>query len=776
MPMAFSDHHSWFKSTVESIVLGTGSSKTKPSTVSSSSASSSASKILYTYTHALHGFSASLTPSELQALKRSPGFLYSTRDMPVEVDTTRSSKFIGLNAATGAWPASDYGKDLIIGVVDTGIWPESKSFSDDGFTEIPTRWRGRCEEGKRFNASMCNRKLIGARYFNKGLLSMNPPNLTIPFNSARDDDGHGTHTSSTAAGSYVADASYFGYAKGTAVGMAPRARLAMYKALWKQGATASDVIAAIDQAIIDGVDVLSLSLGIDVMYMYDDPVAIATFGAIQKGIFVATSAGNHGPYLGSLHNGTPWVTTVAAGTMDREFGGIIALGDHNHNHNHNRSTMIKGSTLYPGTKTTTLMQQRSPVIRLRYVSRCHDYEELRKKIEPRKPPSKSIVVCLDRNGTTLATQVYNLERAIAAKVAAVAAGVFISNNSDLTLVLQTSFPSVFLSRRRGGAALLNYIKTSSNPVASIRFGKTFLGAGPAAPSVASYSSRGPSVSCMNVLKPDIMAPGELILASWARDIRVTTTIDSGSLFNDFNLVSGTSMACPHVAGVAALIRGAHPEWSPAAIRSAMMTTSDPLNRSNETIKDMGNHQLPASPVAMGNGHINPNKALDPGLIYDAGLDDYVNLLCAMNYTIQQIKLFTKSHPFNCSSSSSSSTAASDLDLNYPSFIALLNANDSNSHAITVMEFWRTVTNVGGEGTTYTYNAQVTPLDLEGLEVTVEPMTLVFRSKYEKLRFKVSVKGPRLIKEMVVYGSLSWVDTRGKYVVRSPIVATNLSFT
>ncbi|GMH04026.1 hypothetical protein Nepgr_005865 [Nepenthes gracilis] len=728
MPRAFSDHHSWYSSTVESLL---DSSKHGVTTIKSSTSASSlsSSKLLYTYTHAVHGFCASLTPSEHNALKNSPGYLYSIRDLPVKVDTTHTPKFLGLSSYSGAWPASDYGSNIIIGLVDTGIWPESKSFKDDGVTEIPSRWKGICEVGTRFNASMCNRKLIGARFFNKGLLAKYP-NVTISVNSTRDTEGHGTHTSSTAAGNYVNDASFFGYAPGTAVGMAPRAHVAMYKALWDVGAYSSDIIAAIDQAMIDGVDVLSLSFGFDVASLYDDPVAIATFAATDKGIFVTASAGNEGPYLASLHNGTPWVITIAAGTIDREFGGVVSLGN---------GVSVMGLSLYPGGAKLL----RSPIV---FLDTCSDVKEMKKV-------GSKIVVCLDKNGT-LIEQFFN------AVQANVSGGLFISNSSYLSLLLQTPFPAIFLSPQVGDV-VVKYVKSSSEPTVSIDFQTTYLGTKPA-PSVTSYSSRGPSRSCPIVLKPDLMSPGDLILASWPKEIPAAD-VDSGSLYSDFNILSGTSMACPHAAGTAALLKAAHPEWSPAAVRSAMMTTSYAIDNANEPIKDIGHNNRPATPLAMGAGHINPNKALDPGLVYDAETGDYVNLLCAMNYTVNQIKIITRSYRFNCSSASS--------DLNYPSFIAFFNANDSNMKSETVKEFWRTVTNVG-DGV-FTYAAQVTPID--GLELSVEPERLVFRKKYDKARFKLSIKGPRLIKKKVVYGSLSWIDIEGKYVVRSPIVATNLIF-
>ncbi|PQQ15610.1 subtilisin-like protease SBT1.9 [Prunus yedoensis var. nudiflora] len=700
MPKAFADHHSWYLATVNSAL-----SKFRPNTTTTSSSSALSSKLIYSYTHAINGFSASLSLSELEVLKTSPGYISSVKDLPVKPDTTHSSQFLGLSSKSGAWPVADYGKDVIIGLVDTGVWPESESYSDDGMSEIPPRWKGECESGTQFNSSLCNKKLIGARFFNKGLIAQNP-NLTISVNSTRDTDGHGTHTSSTAAGNYVPGASYFGYAPGTASGMAPKAHVAMYKALWEEGALSSDIVAAIEQAIIDGVDVLSLSFGRDGLALYEDPVAIATFSALEKGVFVSTSAGNEGPFFGTLHNGIPWVLTVAAATIDRDFEGTAHFGN--------------------GGSVTGL-----------------------KKL---KQVGKKIVVCQDRNDS-LGVQVDNVNNAN------VSGGLFISNNTDLELFLQSSFPTIFLSPKEG-EAIKDYINSNSQPTASLEFQKTLLGAKPA-PVTTSYTSRGPSPSFPFTLKPDILAPGSLILAAWPQNNAVAV-VNKKDLFSNFNLLSGTSMACPHAAGLAGLLKAAYPKWSPAAIRSAMMTTTDTLDNTLSPIKDIGDGYQPASPLAMGAGHVNPNKALDPGLIYDADIKDYINLLCALNYTNKQIQTITKSASNNCSTPS--------LDLNYPSFIAFFNANDSKPDVQTTQEFRRTVTYIGKGQSTYV--ASVTPL--KGFEVGVVPNTLKFKKEGEKLSFVLSIKGPRRTKETVAFGYLTWAESGGKHVVRSPVVATNLS--
>ncbi|KAK4490111.1 hypothetical protein RD792_000768 [Penstemon davidsonii] len=708
-PKIFSSDHSWYTTLLGSV-----------SETTSSVSTTSSSKMVYAYTKSINGFSALLSPNELEALKTTPGYVHSVKDTSVKLHTTHSYKFLGLDLDHGLWPVSNYGNDVIIGVVDSGVWPESKSFKDEGLGEIPTKWRGQCQTGKEFNSSACNKKLIGASYFNKGLLANNP-NLTVSMNSPRDTNGHGTHTASTAAGSPVEGASYYGYAPGTLRGMAPKARLAVYKALWDEGWYLSDILAAIDQAIMDGVDVLSMSFGYDGVELYEDPVAVASFSAMKEGIFVSTSAGNEGPELKLLHNGIPWVLTVAAGTVDRDFGGTFTLGN---------GKSLMGYSMYKGKYTS----RKHSVV---YIGNCEDDRAFK------NVGSHKVVVCRDTHNN-LNKQIFSVQNQ-----KHLAGAVFISDNEDLkTYSLRISFPTLLLELEEG-QILSQYIKSVPEPVGSFMLGRTFLGT-KSSPKLTRYSSRGPSSTCPFVLKPDIMAPGDEILASWPSNIPVAYP----SLFSDFNILSGTSMACPHAAGVAALIKSAHPEWSVAAIRSAMMTTASAVDNAMDAIKDMGFNDKPASPLGMGSGHINPNEAVDPGLIYDASTEDYVNLLCAMNFTSRQIRAVTRSDSYNCSSPS--------LDINYPSFIAYFDGVPA------VKKFTRRLTNVGAEYSVYTAELNQIP----GINVEVHPPRLEFTQQLEIKSYTLTIEWRGLLKHSLAYGSITWVQIEGgKHRVSCPVVAT-----
>ena len=406
MPKLFSTKHNWYLSTLSSALENTHV------TTNDNILNTASSKLIYTYTNVMNGFSANLSPNELEALKNSPGYISSTLDLQAKLHTTHSPQFLGLNPKIGAWPASKFGEDVIVGLVDSGLWLESESFKDEGMTEIPSRWKGQCE-----SSIKCNNNLIGARLFNKGFTFAKYPNLVTFENSTRDTEGHGTHTSSIAVGSQVENASFFGFANGTAQGIASRARIAMYKAVWDGKAHSTDVLAAIDSAISDGVDVLSLSFGFGNISMYSDPIAIATFAAMEKGIFVSTSAGNSGPDRGTLNSAIPWVINVGASTLDREFRGTLALGN---------GVNIPGLSLYLGNFST----HQVPIV---FMDSCDTLEKLANA-------SGKIVVCSeDKNNVPLSFQVYNVHWSNAA------AGVFISSTIDTSFFLRNGSAGIIIN-------------------------------------------------------------------------------------------------------------------------------------------------------------------------------------------------------------------------------------------------------------------------------------------------------------------------------------------
>lgn len=300
-PSIFPTHTHWYQSSLNSLEINTVS----PS-------------VIHSYDTVFHGFSAQLSPSQAQKLESTPGIIAVIPEQVRQLHTTRSPQFLGLKTSDTAGQLlkeSDFGSDLVIGVIDTGIWPERRSFKDHGLGPIPSKWKGQCVTTTDFSSSACNRKLIGARFFCSGYEATNGQmNETIENRSPRDSDGHGTHTASIAAGRYVFPAATLGYARGIAAGMAPKARLAAYKVCWNAGCYDSDILAAFDAAVADGVDVVSLSVGGVVVPYHLDAIAIAGFGASDAGIFVSASAGNGGPGGLTVTNIAPWVTTVGAGT------------------------------------------------------------------------------------------------------------------------------------------------------------------------------------------------------------------------------------------------------------------------------------------------------------------------------------------------------------------------------------------------------------------------------------------------------------------------------
>ncbi|KAF5178756.1 Subtilisin-like protease SBT1.1 [Thalictrum thalictroides] len=691
-------------------------------------------QLLYVYQNAILGFSAKLSPTQLETLKNIDGFLHATVDEILSPHTTHSPQFLGLQDGKGLWKAPNLANDVIVGVVDTGIWPEHVSFQDTGISPVPARWKGTCESGTKFSSSNCNKKLIGARAYFKGYEgAAGRINETLDYRSARDSAGHGTHTASTAAGNIVPGASLFGMAKGSAGGMSYTARIAAYKVCWQFGCASSDILAAMDQAIADGVDILSLSLGGSSKPYHSDNIAVGAFGAIQKGIFVTCSAGNSGPSESTVTNTAPWIMTVAASYLDRSFPTTVKLGN---------GQVFKGASLYSGKRTKMLPLVYGKTAGGQGAEYCINGSLTQNLVEGK------IVVC-ERgiNGRT--------EKGEHVKMAG-GAGMLLLNTEDEGEELFADphiLPGTSLGAR-AASAIKSYVSLKRKPKAMITFEGTVYGN--PAPVMAAFSSRGPSGVGPDVIKPDVTAPGMNILAAWPPTVS-PTMVKSDKRRIAFNIISGTSMSCPHVSGLAALLKSVHKDWSPAAMKSALMTTAYIQNNKRELITDTaGDMSTSATPFAFGSGHVNPERASDPGLIYDIDTDDYLNNLCNLNYTSSQISLLARKS-FSCLKA-----ALQPGDLNYPSFAINFNSSSNN---VTVVHT-RTVTNVGARHTRY----KVETSEPDGVSVVIEPKVLYFKKIGQKISYRVTfVALGRSSSTRYSFGSLTWAS--GKYSVRSPIAVT-----
>ncbi|XP_023553603.1 subtilisin-like protease SBT1.2 [Cucurbita pepo subsp. pepo] len=697
------------------------------------------SRLLYSYSNAMEGFAAQLSETELEYLKKLPDVVAVRADRKYEIQTTYSHKFLGV-CTQGVCYKSSMGQGAIVGVLDTGVWPESPSFSDSKMPPIPQKWRGGCQEGQDFNSSSCNRKLIGAKFFIKGHhVASSPPSDTVQeYVSPRDSHGHGTHTSSTAAGASVAGASVFGNGAGVAQGMAPGAHIAVYKVCWFSGCYSSDIVAAMDSAIRDGVDILSLSLGGFPLPFFDDNIAIGSFRAVQHGISVICAAGNNGPTQSSVANVAPWITTIGAGTLDRTFPAIVRLSN---------GKAIPGESMYPGNK----FNQATKELELVYLTGGQMGSELCLKGSlPREQVEGKMVVC-DRgvNGRSEKGQIVKESGG----AAMILANTEINLEEDLVDV--HVLPATLIGFAEANR-LKAYINTTTNPKARIQFGGTVIGR-TRAPSVAQFSSRGPSPTNPSTLKPDVIAPGVNIIAAWPQNL-APTGLPEDSRRSNFSVMSGTSMSCPHVSGIAALIHSAHPKWTPAAIKSAIMTTADVTDRFGKPILD-GNK--PASVFAMGAGHVNPTRAIDPGLVYDIKPYDYVIHLCVLGYTHSEIFIITHMN-VSCHKVLQMNKG---FTLNYPSMAVVF------KHGTTSKMVSRQLTNVGSPNSVY----EVEVTAPEGVSVRVKPQRLVFKHVNESLSYKVwfmSEKRREGRKVSSTEGHLTWLHSENsKYRVRSPIVVT-----
>ncbi|CAN6580780.1 unnamed protein product [Malus baccata var. baccata] len=646
-------------------------------------------RMVHSYRNIATGFAAKLTPEEVREMETKEGFVSARPQRILPLQTTHTPDFLGLHQGSGLWEAATYGKGVIIGLLDTGIVPDHPSFNDEGMPPPPAKWKGKCE----FNETLCNNKLIGARNFigvGKG-----QPKRRFPFDIA----GHGSHTSSTAAGRFVEGASVYGQANGTAAGMAPYAHLAMYKVCEGFGCADADIFAALDVAIDDGVDVLSLSLGGPSLPFYDDVIAIGAFAAIQKGIFFSCAGGNSGPWNRTLSNEAPWILTVGASTTDRILTSGLQIGDEKQYHFDGKSLSqpedFDSTVLLPLVDAGSFGNQSSF---------C--------KAGSLKNVEGKIVLCETGGGVT------NIAKGEEVKRAGGAAMILMNKEIDgfSTLAEAHVLPATHVSYAAGLQIKL-YISSTSTPKGTILFNGTVIGDA-LAPKVASFSSRGPNIASPGILKPDVIGPGVSILAAWPYNVDNVTHPNPKALFN---IISGTSMACPHLSGIAALLKSTHPDWSPAAIKSAIMTTADVLNLLGSPIVDESGLK-PADVFAIGAGHVNPSKANDPGLIFDLKPEDYIPYLCGLNYNDTAIKIITQ-QAVKCSQVG----AIPEAQLNYPSFAITIGPNQTRTQYYT-----RTVRNVGPA--TSTYNLEL--LVPHEMGMSVNPQVLTFTEVNQEITYHV----------------------------------------
>jgi subtilisin family serine protease len=687
-------------------------------------------RVLHSYTIALNGFTAKMTLDQANALARTPGVRMVLPDEWRYRTTDSSPDFLGLTEPGGAYSKQFTGEGVVVGVIDDGIWPEHPSFADDGsYTPLPAYAGLPCEFGNTAHNPndapfTCNSKLLGARQMlatYRALIGADPDE----YDSARDDNGHGTHTASTAAGNAGVAASLYGMPLGTISGIAPRARVIAYKGLGNLGGFTSDLAAAIDQAVADGVDVINYSIGGGAGGPGADEIAFLF--AADAGVHVATSAGNSGPNPATLGNpGTmPWLTTVGASTQSRFFEGTITLGD---------GSVYTGASITPGLDTNLALVDAASAGGELCIPGTLNAAAV----------SGKIVLC--KRGS-----VGRAAKSLAVSQAG-GAGTILYNTVDTdNLSTDTHWTPTVQIDYTPGLAIKSYIASSPEPTARITTGDVSIW--PYAPSMAIFSSRGPNPVAPDLIKPDITAPGFQILAGYS------PTPDPGSTPPGelFAAIAGTSMSSPHVAGIFALMDQAHPDWSPAMVRSALMTTA------HQNVLD-NDRTSAADPFDMGAGHANAGgrwskgSIAEPGLVYDAGLLDYQGFLCDMFPEVFANPAAT------CASLESAGIATKAYNLNYPS-IAIAEVPGTKTVK-------RTVTSVAKENgnRTYDVSVEVPP----GYAVTVHPATLSLkRGQTATYSMTVTnVSGP--VGEWR-FGSLTWRDRTGNYSAYSPIAVKAILF-
>jgi len=709
-------------------------------------------EILHSFKHTYNGFTAKLNPAQKQQLEAHPDVIGVWQDKLQIITTSNTPEFLGLTGPSGQHTMNIKGEDVIIGIIDTGIWPENPSFADDGSYSDPANlgWQGACDTGTD-EAFTCNNKLIGARYFGDSFSSQYEIQYELgEFDSPRDADGHGSHTAGTAGGNENIAAVLSGFSAGTVSGIAPRARIAAYKACWNSdyknpdggdeaGCFYGDTMAAIDAAVTDGVDVINYSIGgsrTDLTI----PSTAAMLNAAAAGVFVAVSAGNSGPDKETVGTPAPWVTSVAASTYN---GTSIVIG---------KALDVTTGSL-AGTSLMSVPSGFAPAT-----------VGLSGELAIAEP----IEACNDApltNGADLAGKIALIargscaftEKFINAQNAGATGVVLYTYDGATPSEMGGSDPEVAITGSMisfdDGQALAASILAEST---SVSFTDTSASgeAEEVGNTIANFSSRGPNLNTYDIIKPDITAPGVRILAA------TTSAPMFGSAGETYKYLQGTSMSSPHIAGLAALFKESNGSWSPAQIKSAMMTTA----RQNLTKED-GSTQ--ADPYDFGSGHVAPVSALEPGLLFDTNLADYLAFLCG-----QDKEEFVSGYDTSCAQLATDGFTTDASQLNLPS-IAIAELLETET-------IFRTVSNATPIGSSYSvtieapegFNVSVQTFDAEGVET--EALTLDVAGENGKASFGVTISATEVTETNAwKFGAITWTDNAG-HSVRLPLAIKAVS--
>jgi hypothetical protein len=555
-------------------------------------------RITNSFRIAYGGVAMQLPANRVKDLLRVEDVVAVQKDVLAQPLTDATPEFIG---ATEAWdqisgPATS-GEGVIVGVLDTGIWPEHPSWADPGIDHPGGTFA--CEFGDGSDPALgspfeCNDKLVGAYAFVDTYMTFIGAeegefcNNTTDECSARDSEGHGTHTASTAAGARVDQVDIFDIPKPPISGMAPGAHVIGYRVCLNLGCFSSDSVAAVEQALLDGVDVINFSIS-GGSSAYTDPVELAFLDAYAGGINVNASAGNAGPGAGTADHAGPWTTTVGASTSNRHWLTTLHLTADNGD-----SFDATGATITPGITDPT------PVVLATEVgSDVFCLEPL-----PDGAAAGLVVVCSRGGGIGRNMKSFNVH-------AGDAAGMILYNPTHQDLFTDNFWvPTVMIDGPSPANEFLAFMESHSGETATWETGTATEVRGDV---MTTFSSRGP---LGDFIKPDVTAPGLQILAGNTPQPSPAAQPDVGPPGELFMSIAGTSMSSPHSAGVSALVKAAHPDWTPGQVKSALMTSSiqDVLKEDAST---------PADPFDRGSGSIRANRAINPTVTFDVPPSDYV---------------------------------------------------------------------------------------------------------------------------------------------------------